>query len=102
MTKKIGIGFVYNNYELVGFRKSANRKKKYDAILQNIDTYKIKYVPFGADPKIYQHYRDNTPNKVYSRLNHNDKNRRRLYRIRHYKTHNKIFSPSWFSWHFLW
>ena len=34
-------------YKLLGYRKSKTKHKKYDAVLENKKTGKIKYVPFG-------------------------------------------------------
>jgi len=66
--------------------------KKYYALVGN------KKVYFG-DVR-YEHYYDKMG--YYSNLNHLNKERRRLYRLRHKATHNKIGSPSWFSWYILW
>lgn len=87
-------------FYLSGFRQSRRRNKKYDAILIDDETKKIKYVPFGD--KRYEQYRDAVPLKLYSHLDHNDENRRWKYRQRHKHTYHKKFSPSWFSWYFLW
>ena len=59
------------------FKKSSNKSKKYTAILPD-----GKKIHFGAAG--YQHYRDDTPLKLYSNLNHLDTKRRDLY----YKRHN--------------
>lgn len=88
------------NYKFIGFQESRRKNKKYDAILRNEKTLKYKYVPFGD--KRYEQYKDNTGLNIYSHLDHNDKMRRKNYRKRHYKTHFKKFSPSYFSWHYLW
>lgn len=82
------------------FRKSKKKNKKYDAILYDTITKKKKIVPFGDNR--YEQYKDSTGLNLYSNLDHNDPNRRKLYRIRHYKTHLIKYSPSWFSWNFLW
>lgn len=82
------------------FRKSKRKHKKYDAILHDTNTGKTKIISFG-DTRFLQ-YKDSTGLGLYSHLDHNDKERRKLYRIRHYKTHFKKYSPSWWSWHFLW
>ncbi len=89
-----------NNYRLLGFEQSNTQNKKYDAILQNKTTKAIKKVPFG-DVR-YQQYRDSTPLKLYKHLNHNDKERRRLYRARHEKDMSNKFSSGYFSSKFLW
>lgn len=89
-----------NNYVLVNFRKSKTKNKKYDAILRNKITYKLKYVPFG-DVR-YEQYHDQTPLKLYSYLDHGDKKRRDLYYERHSKDINNKFSSGYFSYHYLW
>ena len=100
--KKIKIGEKYGKYKLLGFVDSVRKNKKYSAVLLDTVNGKKKYVSFGSRIPLYQHYKDSTPLKLYSHLDHNDKNRRRLYRLRHQKTATKIFSPSYFSYHFLW
>lgn len=87
-------------YTLIGFNKSKTKNKKYDGILQNKSTGRIKKVPFG-DIR-YQHYFDAVPLKLYSHLNHNDPNRRRLYRLRHKGEEKKKFSSGYFSFRYLW
>lgn len=84
--------------QLQGFIVSKKPHKKYDAILYDKDTGKIKHVPFG-DTR-YFHYKDKIGH--YKDLDHNDKERRRRYRLRHYATHFKKYSPSYFAWHYLW
>lgn len=80
---------------------------KYTAVLPS-----GKRVHFGH--RQYQHYRDAVPRSMgggrYARLNHVDKARRRNYRARHAGVRTKSgrraytvrYSPSWFSYHFLW
>ena len=90
-----------NDYELIGFRKSKKQFKKYDAMLNNINTDKIKYMPFG-DTR-YENFRDMTGLDLYDDKIHNNSKRRRLYRLRHH--HNLkdgFFSPSYFAYFYLW
>lgn len=90
-----------DDYKLLGFRKSTKEFKKYDAILSNRKTGKIKYMSFGD--KRYDNYRDMTGLDLYPDKIHNDKKRRLLYRLRHH--HNVRYgywSPSWFSFFVLW
>lgn len=77
---------------------------KYTAILKD-----GKRVNFGNIN--YEHYKDQVPIKyrLYSHLNHLDKERRANYRKRHraIKTNgqraiNKKYSPAWFSYNLLW
>jgi len=90
-----------DDYKLLGFRKSTKEFKKYDAILSNRKTGKIKYMSFGDNR--YDNYRDMTGLDLYPDKIHNDKKRRLLYRLRHH--HNVRYgywSPSWFSFFVLW
>jgi hypothetical protein len=88
------------DYKLVRFEKSKAKNKKYAAILKDKEG-KERRVNFG-DIR-YEHYKDSTPLKLYSKLDHNDKERRRLYRARHkgYLDKDK-YSPAYFSWFYLW
>lgn len=76
------------------FIKSKTKNKKYDVYKNN-----KKITSFGD--KRYQHYKDKIG--MYSNLNHNDLNRRKLYRARH--KNDNITSPTsagYFSWKYLW
>ena len=83
--------------------KKGNYPYKYQVILSN-----DKKVNFGNVN--YQHYKDKTPLKLYSNLNHYDKLRRRNYKRRHEgiitkdnkKAIDIIYSPAWFSYNYLW
>jgi len=82
-------------------------KYKYTAILKD-----GRRVNFGH--RDYQHYKDSVPKrlggKLWSHNDHNDKERRQRYRRRHEAIKTKSgkpaykvkYSPSWFSYHFLW
>ena len=78
----------------IKIEKSDRKCKKYKAILPS-----GKAVHFGADG--YQQYRDNTPLKLYSNLDHNDEKRRALYYTRHAKYYPK-YSADYFSKIYLW
>lgn len=73
------------------FKKSTRKNKKY---MIKIDG---RTVHFGD--KRYQHYKDKIG--MYSHLDHNDKERRRLYYARHGKDAVK-YSPKYFSHKYLW
>jgi hypothetical protein len=80
---------------------------KYTAIMK--DGSKVS---FGH--KDYQQYKDSVPKSMGGGLwtgkNHNDKKRRDSYRKRHRGVLNKLgkpaykvkYSPSWFSYYYLW
>ena len=73
---------------------SKRKGKKYDVFKGG------KYlVSFGA--KGYQQYKDKTPVKAYSHLDHGDKNRRKRYYQRHGKE-AEFESAKWFSHKYLW
>lgn len=61
---------------------------------------KIKTIQFGD--KRYQHYKDVTPLKLYTHLNHLDKDRRKRYKIRHEKDRHTKYTAGWFADKFLW
>lgn len=87
--------------KLIGFEKSNRKNKMYNAILKNIKTGKQIKVPFGD--KTYMNFSDKTGLNAYPHLIHGDKKRRTNYRKRH-KVYLKkgYYSPSFFSYHFLW
>ena len=90
-----------SEYKLNGFRISETENKKYDAILENKTDKKIIYVPFGDDR--FEHHSDKTPLKKYSNLNHFDELRRQNFRKRMENFLKEgYFSPSYFSYHYLW
>lgn len=88
------------NYKFISFRKSSTKNKKYDAILKNKLTGKNKIIPFG-DLR-YSQYKDNTGLKLYSDLDHLDLKRRELYKKRHHKDVNNLFSSGYFANKYLW
>ena len=85
-----------------------NSYKKYVAIIPGSLTKsgREKRVSFGD--RRYEQYKDSVPKSQgggkWTRLNHLDKQRRASYRARHgAQNYQKIkFSPSWFSYYFLW
>ena len=97
-----------SRFTLKKFRKSKTRHKKYDAIIVDIKTRKEYIVPFGDNR--YEHFRDTTGLGLYSKYDHNDKERRDRYRARHRAiklkdgtpAYKKKYSPAWFSYNFLW
>lgn len=82
-------------------------KYKYTAVMK--DGTKVN---FGH--RDYQQYRDSVPKNmgggIWSHKDHNDQARRDNYRSRHSgvktksgkKAYQVKYSPSWFSYHFLW
>ena len=77
---------------------SGTGKKKYRVELWE-QGKKIKTIQFGY--KGMGQFKDKTPLKLYSNLNHNDLQRKKNYYARHNKTYPK-YSPDWFSKKYLW
>ncbi len=82
----------YKWYKGTGF-------KKYKVELYE-NGNKIKTLQFG-DIR-YQHFKDKTPLALYSHLNHNDKERRKRYKIRHEKDRHIKYTSGWFADKYLW
>lgn len=87
-------------YKLKGFEKSRTKHKKYDAILINRENGKEKRVPFGDNR--YPHYKDTTGLNLYPKLNSLDKEKRRMYRLRHAGEDKNKFSSGFFALKKLW
>ena len=93
--------YLVKDYDIVKFRRSESKNKKYDALIQHKRNDKIYIIPYG-DTR-YQHYKDSTGLGLYSNLDHNDKARRALFRLRHKPNYNKnYYSPAYMSWNYLW
>jgi len=90
-----------SDHQFVKFIKSPKKGKKYRAIIKNKLNGKLKNIDFGSS--LYQHYRDSTGLNLWSHKDHGDPKRRANYRKRH-KVYLKTgyYSPSHYSWHFLW
>ena len=69
-------------------KKSTRIHKKYMAIFSD----GLPSVHFGDNR--YEQFRDTTPLKLYSRLNHNDEKRKKAYYDRHGKA--TLYSAKWF------
>lgn len=88
------------------FYKSNKKNKKY-RVEFNLNNQLVS-LDFGD--KRYQQYRDSTPLKLYSNLDHYDKKRRERYRARASKIRNKQgeftyrnpMSPNYWSYFYLW
>jgi hypothetical protein len=80
--------------KIVQWAKSSRKGKKYMVLLDNGKT-----VHFGSSD--YQQYRDSTPLKLYSSLDHLDEARRNRYYARH-KYNYPQYTPDWLSKTFLW
>ena len=91
-----------SEYKLIRFERSKAKGKKYAAIIQNRKTKKDRRINFGALG--YEHYKDLTPLKLYSNLDHKDKNRRLSYHARHntHRIDGSEYSPAYFSFKYLW
>lgn len=80
--------------KIVKWQISPISNKKYRVYLDN-----GRHVDFGS--KSYQQYRDTSPLKAYSHLDHLDKARRDRYYARHKKDYPP-YSADWLSKRFLW
>jgi hypothetical protein len=95
------------NDGVIGVWKVDYGKKKYKVVLyKDYNLYKkrkkMETVSFGASD--YEQYEDRTPLKYYSSKNHLDIDRRESYLKRSGSQgyQNRVYSPAWFSWNFLW
>lgn len=91
------------DYRLVGFQVSHDKKHKYNALLQHKKTGKTRKVPFGgikADGTPYQHYHDKIGH--FHKYDHHDDERRKRYLIRHKGQDQQKFSSGYFSMKYLW
>lgn len=90
-----------DEYRFDRFEKSNTKNKMYDAILKHKTSDKEVRVPF-ADSTM-ENYQDKTGLNLYPHLIHGDHTRRKLFRARH-KGFLKpgFYSPSYFSYYFLW
>lgn len=86
--------------KLIGFDRSRKRNKMYDALLLSKENEVIR-VPFGD--KRFENYQDKTELNLYPNLIHGDRERRKRYHSRH-RVYLKdgYYSPSYFSFHYLW
>lgn len=50
----------------------------------------------------YEHYRDTTPLRLYAHLDHLDRRRRNMYRVRHERDRHVVGSSGWLADKFLW
>jgi len=89
-----------DRFKHIRFERSKKMGKKYDAIIEDKITKRQIRIPFGDVN--YEHYRDTTGLKLYSRLDHNDTKRRAAYKARHELTRHKKYSASWYSDNYLW
>lgn len=91
------------DYRLVSFQVCRDKKHKYNAILEHKKTKQLKKIPFGgikANGTPYQHYHDKIG--YYKKYDHNDPQRRKMYKIRHRGQDQLKFSSGYFSMRFLW
>lgn len=77
-----------------------NNDKKYKVVIFFAKDGRKKTIQFGD--KRYEQYKDSTPLKLYTRLNHGDKERRRLYKCRHEGNRHAKFTAGWFADKYLW
>ena len=88
-------------YKFIKFEKSHRKNKMYNAVLQNKKTERYIKIPFGDNTM--ENFRDITGLNLYNNLIHSDPKRRKNFRNRHkgfLKT--GFYSPSFFSYYYLW
>ena len=85
--------FPVADYKIEKFQRSPDSSKKYRVTLRNKIDNSIAVIDFGA--RAYQQYRDTTPLKLYSNLDHNDESRLKLYRQRF----ERLYDPRQYCGH---
>ena len=90
-----------SDHKIFGYQKSKTKGKMYDALLLKTGSPKLIRVPFGSVE--YENYQDKTGLNLYPHLIHGNKKRRKAFRARH-KGYLKegYYSPSFFSYYYLW
>jgi len=93
--------YAQDKFKIKGFEKSDRKNKMYNAILLNKDTMKLIKVPFGDSNM--GNYQDRTGLNLYPKLIHGDKKRRKAFQDRfHHLLREGFYSPSYFSYYYLW
>ena len=90
-----------SQWDLLGFEKSHISGKKYNAVLASKRDGRELRIPFGSTG--YWQYEDSTGMNLYKDRNHYDVRRRYRFQQRHF--HSLVpgmYSPSYFSYHYLW
>jgi hypothetical protein len=85
-------------FKIVSILPSIVKNKKYDVILEDKENKERKKLSFGDINS--QHYYDKLG--IYNNLDHLNKERRRLFKLRFEKKRHIKHSPSWFSDKYLW
>lgn len=93
--------FLKKDYDILNFEKATNPFKKYRVHIKNKRSGDTHWLEFGAAG--YQQYKDSTPLKLYSDLDHLNDHRRDLFRKRFAHQYKPTeLTPLYFSWRFLW
>ena len=85
--------------KLYKIMKSTRKHKKYMVYVKANNKRGYKLIHFGSSR--HQQYKDKTPLKLYSHLDHKDEKRKKLYYKRHGK-YAKKDTPKYFSHMYLW
>jgi hypothetical protein len=93
--------YFMGEWDFLHFKPSPTPNKKYTAVLQERVGGRTVEVDFGRPG--FWHFRDATGLNLYSQLDHMDFERRQLFRERfgHYIIPS-MYTPGYFSYHFLW
>ena len=90
-----------SQWDLLGFEKSHISGKKYNAVLASKRDGRELRIPFGSTG--YWQYEDSTGMNLYKDRNHYDIRRRYRFQQRHFRNLVPgMYSPSYFSYHYLW
>ena len=74
--------------KIIHMEVSKRKEKKYMVIVKDLITKKERKIHFGA--RDYKQFKDSTNLKEYSKQNHDDKERKRRYYLRHSGVDKKI------------
>ena len=101
--------FSVKDYTIAKFERSPLRDKKYRVYIIRKDgssgeaASRFSNIFFDFGQIGYEHFKDSTPLKLYSKDDHNDQKRRELYRSRFRHLYDpEVYSPTYFSWNYLW
>ena len=90
-----------NEYQLTGFRRSKTKGKMYDAVLKSKRNSREIRVPFGDSTM--ENFHDKTGLNLFPHLIHGDEKRRKAFQARHKGfLKDNYYSPSYFSYYYLW
>lgn len=91
-----------SEWSFLRFEISTQAKSKYDAIIRNDESGKIKRIPFGSRIPLMEQYKDRALG-VYSYMDHLDEKRKQNFQNRFRRNFDpNYYSPTYFSMLYLW